>query len=39
MVIFEQDVDLSELKSRHATRKKVELRQGEILDFTVHLLK
>lgn len=39
MIIFQHEVDLAELKTRWATRKKVEIRQGEILDFTVHMLK
>lgn len=39
MIMFQHEVDLAELKTRSATRKKVEIRQGEILDFTVHLLQ
>mgnify|MGYP003431786130 CR=1 FL=1 len=39
MIIFQHQVDLGELKTRTATRKRVEIRQGEILDLTVHMLK
>lgn len=39
MIIFQHQVDLGELKTRTATRKRVEIRQGEILDLTVHILK
>ena len=31
MIIFQHEVDLGELRTRPATRKKVEVRQGEIL--------
>lgn len=39
MIVFQHEVDLGELRTRPASRKKVEVRQGEILEFTVHLLE
>jgi hypothetical protein len=39
MIVFQHEVDLNELRTRPATRKKLEVRQGEILEFTVHLLE
>lgn len=39
MIVFQHEVDLNELRTRAATRKKVEMRQGEILELTVHLLE
>lgn len=39
MILFEHSIDISELNTRKATRKKIEVRQGEILEYSIHLLE
>jgi hypothetical protein len=38
MILLQHEVDVSELQTRNSCRKKHEIRQGEILEFTVHVL-
>lgn len=38
MIVFEHQVDIAELNTRDATRKKIEIRQGEILEFSIQEL-
>jgi hypothetical protein len=38
MILFQHEVDVGELRSRRSARKRHEIRQGEILEFTVHVL-
>ena len=39
MIAFQHEVDILELRTRSATKKKTEVRQGEILEYTIHLLE